>query len=436
MLRSLNTNNNATSNEWDTYIESKMERLLSAFTADDIMSMDEELNEMIMKKKIQQTKKIHPYPVHHTEKSGWFTNVDDPTQPTGLRKIRKSTEDGLWETLAKWYFDNNINATLEDVYAKWIEEKRTPKNASTIKRLKAAWKAYYINEPQSKDIISKPLHMLTALTLKEWAEFLLRKYYPVDTKMFSRIFTIINQCFEYAADEDRHIVESNTWQKARKKINKELIFRKPAGSDEAQVFTDDERRTIRQEVENDLVTYKKQSSSAGLQVLFLFETGLRIGECCGLKWTDIKDGRLYIRRQADNDGVREWTKTESGYRDIPLTERALQILDEVKSYNSEHGYHAEWIFQSVNSDYDYRLSYNAADRKLRKLCKRIDTLTKSPHKCRKTCISALLDCPYINKRTVQRFAGHKDLSTTLDYYSFERRNKEEQAIAINNALKL
>lgn len=436
MVKSNYTSNNATTNDWNTFIESKMERLLSAFTADDIMSVDEELNEMIMKKKIQQTKKNHPYPVHHTEKSGWFTNVDDPTQPTGLRKIRKSTEDGLWEALAKWYFDNNINATLEDVYAKWIEAKSTPKNASTIKRLNAEWKAYYINEPKSKEIISKPLHLLTALTLKEWAESLLRKYYPVDTKMFSRIFSIINQCFEYAADEDRHIVEANAWQKARKKINKDLIIRKRVASDESQVFNDDERRILREEVEKDLSTYKKQASTAGLQILFLLETALRIGECCGLRWTDIKNNRLYICRQADNDGVREWTKTEAGYRDIPLTDRALQILDDVKTFNAEHGYQAEWIFQSDNPDYDYRLSYNAADRKLRKLCKRIDTVTKSPHKCRKTCISTLLDSPDINERTVQRFAGHKDLSTTLANYCFERRSKEEQAIAINNALKL
>ncbi len=40
----------------------------------------------------------------------------------------------------------------------------------------------------------------------------------------------------------------------------------------------------------------------------LFETGVRIAKCCGLKWTDAKDGRLYISRQADNNGVREWTK--------------------------------------------------------------------------------------------------------------------------------
>lgn len=272
------------------------------------------------------------------------------------------------------------------------------------------------------------------LMLREWAESLLKKHYPVDKKKFSRIFSIVNQCFEYASDEDVQIVPANTWQKARKKINRELIVSKPLPSDEAQVFTDDERRQIKVMVYEDLKRYIKHPTSAGLEILFLFETGLRISECTGLKWSDIKNGRLYIRRQATNEGVKEWTKTDAGFRDIPLTTEALRILDDVKQFNEEHGFTAEWIFQGNNPDYDYRLSYNAADRKLRKLCVRLDTVSKSSHKCRKTCISTLLDSPLINNRTVQRFAGHQDISTTLGYYSFERKSKEEQAKAIDLAL--
>lgn len=402
----------------------------------DTMDLDEVLNILEMKKKIQQAKAMHPYEIHHTEASGYFTSVDDDTQPTGKRKIRRSSLDSLWEALASWYIDNPKNATLTDVYAKWLEWKETPTNADNIIRIKAEWKAYYETEPRSRDIISTPLSKLTPLMLREWAEYLLKKHYPVDRKKFSRMFSIINQCFEYASDEDINITPCNTWVKAKKKINKDLITSKPLPSDEEQVFTDEERRMLKQMVHDDLKRYKKQPTSAGLQILFLFETALRIAECCGLKWSDIRNGRLYIRRQATNDGVKEWTKSDSGYRDIPLTTEAQRILEEVKTYNAEHGFTAEWIFQSNNPDYDYRISYNAADRKLRKLCNRLDTIVKSPHKCRKTCISALLDSPNINNRTVQRFAGHKDLSTTFGYYSFERKSKEEQAKAIDEALRV
>lgn len=402
----------------------------------DKIELDEVLNIINMRKRIQQAKAMHPYEIHHTKASGYFTNVDDLSQPTGKRKIRRSSEESLWDALAEWYLDNNNNLTLAELYDKWLEWKRTPKNQDNIRRIQASWKAYYLNEPSSKELLEKPMACITPLMLREWAEALLKKHYPVDKKKFSRMFSIINQCFEYASDEDIKIVSENTWLRARKKINKDLITNAPMPSDEEQVFTDEERRQLKLMVHDDLVRYRKQASSAGLQILFLFETALRIGECCGLKWTDVKNNRLYIRRQATNEGVKEWTKSTAGYRDIPLTKEAQRILQEVADFNRVHGYTAEWIFQSDNPEYDYRLSYNAADRKLRKLCNRLDTAVKSPHKCRKTCISALLDCPGINNRTVQRFAGHQDLSTTFSYYSFERKSKEEQAEAIDSALSL
>lgn len=414
-------------------MEENIKELQSILNNDNI-EVDEVLNILKMKKYIQQAKQLHPYEIHYTEKSGYFTNVDDATQPNGLRKIRRSTKESLWDALANWYLDNRNNITLTELYVKWLNWKRTPHNQDNIQRIEAAWKVYYQDEPLSKEILQKPVNRVTSLMLREWAESLLRKYYPVDKKKFSRMFTIVNQCFEFASDEDYAYVAVNTWQKARKKINKSLIAAKPMSADEEQVFTDEERRALKTMVREDMERYKKQPTSAGLQILFLFETGLRIGECCGLKWTDIRNNRLYIRRQANNNGVKEWTKSADGYRDIPLTTEAQKILQEVEAYNQEHGFRAEWIFQSDNCEYDYRLGYNAADRKLRKLCRRLDTVIKSPHKCRKTCISTLLDNPNVNNRTVQRFAGHKDISTTFGYYNFDRKSKEEQAEAINQAL--
>lgn len=406
----------------------------------DIIEMDEMLDKVLeMRKRIQQIKQIkemHPYEIHSTEKSGWFTNVDDASQPTGKRKIRRANEESFWDAMIDWYFTHTEkNITFRQLFDKWINWKTTPNNEANIKRIQTSWKAYYLNEPLSKKLLETPVSKITSLMLREWAESLMKIHQP-DTKKFSRMFSIVNQCFEFASDEDIAIVNDNTWQKARKKLNKSLLSQSSTPVDETQVFTDEERRQIKIMVREDLIKYKHHPTSAGLQILFLFETGLRIGECCGLKWSDIKNNRLYIRRQADNSRVKEWTKTTSGYRDIPLTREAQRILKEVAEFNNEQGYTAEWIFQSNNPKYDYRLSYNSADRKLRKLCTRLDSEMKSPHKCRKTCISTLLDNPNVNNRTVQRFAGHSDLATTYKFYNFERKSKEEQAEAIDIALAI
>ena len=403
----------------------------------DIAEIEGMLNSIKTKQRHLQAQMLHKNPIHYTQKSGWFTEVDDITMPNGKRKIRKSTEEKLHEALAEWYIDNAAcRVSIEYMFNKWIEWKRTPANGSNIDRIMISWKTYYVNEPLSQQIIHKPVTQITSLELRVWAENIIKKYYPVDRKKFSRIFSIINNCYEFASDEDYNMVSSNLWLKARKKINPDLIVPITTPPDDTQVFTEDERRLMRKMVFEDLDTYSDRPTSAGLQILFMLETGLRIGECCGLKWSDVRGGRLYIQRQARNDGVKEWTKTTNGYRNIPLTNEAKRLLDVIQKFNEEHGFTAEWIFQSDKAEYDYRLSYNAANNKLAKLCKRMNSVKKSPHKLRKTCLSTLLDNPRVNNRTVQRFAGHSDITTTITYYNFDRSTKEEQAKAINDALYL
>lgn len=406
-------------------------------TDDDIMEIQAALEELEMKKRLKLAKQMHKNPVYHSEKSGWITTIEDDNFPGGKRKIRKSTEEKLWEALAAWYLDNpNKDISLAEIYELWLDWKRTPSNTANINRLQISWNSYYANEPLSQELINKPLRKLTSMELRNWAENLLKKHYPVNNKKFSRMFQILNECYEYAADEDVNIVKENLWTRAKKKINKSLITVYATPSDETQVFSNEERRQMKQMVYDDLIQYSNRPTSAGLQILFLFETGLRIGECCGLKWSDVKNGRLYIQRQADNEGVKEWTKTTNGYRNIPLTKEALSILEDVRKYNEEHNHTAEWIFQSDNPAYDYRLSYDSANNKLRKLCIRLGTEIKTVHKIRKTTLSTLLDSPGISNRTVQRFAGHSDITTTQRYYNFERRSQEEQAKAIDEALSL
>ncbi len=76
---------------------SKLDDLLSYTLYDDKMVYNEVLNMITMKKNIQQAKKMHPYQIHYTEKSGWFTEVDDATRPTGKRKVRRCSEESLWK---------------------------------------------------------------------------------------------------------------------------------------------------------------------------------------------------------------------------------------------------------------------------------------------------------------------------------------------------
>ncbi len=417
---------------WDSALRLQLQSCLDSDKVDtDIVS--ETLRKM---KRLKETKALHKAPIHYTEASKWFTTVEDPTRKNHRRIIKRATEQELWESLDAWYHGEREVVTLQTVYPKWLKEKEMPNNAENIKRLKASWQAYYLKEPLSRDIINSPLSDLTPIKLHDWAEEMLRKHYPVDQQKFSRIFGIAAECLDYAAYHQLGGLTATPWPLAKSRITKGLITRKPTPADEDQVFTEEERLELWRLVYEDLERYPRQASSAGLQILFIMETGLRIGEACGLKWSDIRKGRLYVRRQATNEGVKDFVKTASGYRDIHLTPEVLKILDDVRQFNEDHGFTREWVFQSSNEKYDGRLSYNACDRKLRKLCARMDTPIKSPHKLRKTCISKLLDDKSINERTVQHMAGHADLSTTHQYYHYCRQDKAQQEAAIDNLFSL
>lgn len=392
-----------------------------------------------MKIKIKNALSQHNHKIYSSEKCGFFTDVDDPTRKDGLRRIRKCSEEKLMLALVDWYEKkNNTKSTLTNVYELWIDSKQTPTNESNIKRIQAAWNSYYIREPISQTIISTPMNELTTSQLVKWGNDMLKKNTPVDAKKFNRMFGIINNCFRYAISDDDNAfnVTVNTWERAKEKLNPSLISKPCTPPDEEQIFTNDEIQMMDTLVHDDLRQRPNGTSSAGLQILFLLQTGLRIGECCGLKWSDIKNGELTVQRQATNETVKENTKTSAGRRTIHLTKKALEILDEVNAFNQRKGYTAEWVFQSGNPNYDYRLSYDAANLKLKRLCKELDTVNKTPHKLRKTCLSILLDDPNISKRTVQRFAGHSDIRTTEAFYHFERRSRAEQAAAIDRALDI
>lgn len=409
--------------------------LLQEIAKNDIVNIGDVLAKLEMASRRQKVKVLHNHTIGYSDKSGYYTQVDeiDANGKKGRKIIRKSTEEKLWQALESWYLDKKNSVTLNDVYAEWLNWKAVPGvNDKTIKRNQASWKAYY----EKSSIVKKPMCKLTVKELRDWAEQTIRANNPpIDPGKKSRIFSIANGCFEYACDPDMGYLQMNNWEIAKKKINKALFCaRQQPTDDETQVFTEEQEAKIKEMVLADLKKYAKQPTSAGYQILLGFQTGMRIGELCGLKWIDIHDGEIHVQRMADNESVTEHAKTDAGRRSIPITPDAQWVLDEVRKYNDAHGFSAEWVFQGKNPRYDYRLSYHAAGRKLEKLCNRLHTIKKSPHKLRKTCLSALMDAPNVNDRAVTNFAGHKDSSTTQRFYNFNRRGREETAAAIAQAL--
>lgn len=171
-----------------------------------------------------------------------------------------------------------------------------------------------------------------------------------------------------------------------------------------------------------------------LTIPLLFLTGMRIGEIVALKYEDITDNSILIRRTEVNDyifnkeenvfvyngkKVEDHAKTDRGERSIPLTAGAKQIIDMVENTSMRYNYYDNgYIFCPASK----RIVSNTIDHKIYQYCEDLGMPKKSAHKIRKTYISQMINGG-IDLDTVCRVSGHVDLKTTLQsyYYCLERK---------------
>lgn len=102
------------------------------------------------------------------------------------------------------------------------------------------------------------------------------------------------------------------------------------------VFTGEEEKEIFSFVES------QDPTLLNYGILLAFETGLRCGELSALEWKDVSDGKINVHNTEikfkDEDGVvrhevRDYPKTEAGFREIILTDRAKRILRVIRTLN-------------------------------------------------------------------------------------------------------
>lgn len=155
----------------------------------------------------------------------------------------------------------------------------------------------------------------------------------------------------------------------------------------------------------------------------LLTTGIRRGECYGLKWQDVdlENMLIHIERNVTytkTDGLQIGPpKTDLGIRDIPLTKHTTSLLSVYKAHLS-HSYtieHSMFVFPSAESPYEpHQPAY--ITKHMKKFMKRIGLPDMSPHDLRHTCASLLLQSG-ADIKSVQDILGHADASTTLNYYA-------------------
>ena len=156
----------------------------------------------------------------------------------------------------------------------------------------------------------------------------------------------------------------------------------------------------------------------------LITTGIRRGECVGLKWQDVnlEEGWIKVSRNvtycSGNGIVIGTPKTAHSNRVIPLLQSAVDLLKRYR-VNIQGRYpnvnlEQTFLFPSLSSPLTPR-DPNSVTRRLKRFMKRYGLPDLSPHDLRHSCATLLL-ASGADVKSVQEILGHSDASTTLIFY--------------------
>ena len=157
-------------------------------------------------------------------------------------------------------------------------------------------------------------------------------------------------------------------------------------------------------------------------------TGLRKGEICGLKWSDVdfESGKLRVQRAVTRQkgGIRIGeTKTDTGMRVIVLPPSVLDMLRRRKTEAL-----SEWIFYKLTNPCE-PMSPDAAYRKLKVILKHAELPLIRFHDLRHTFATHATDGG-VDPKTLSGILGHTNASFTLDTYTHVTTDMQKKASAV------
>lgn len=201
----------------------------------------------------------------------------------------------------------------------------------------------------------------------------------------------------------------------------------------------------------------------------LLGTGIRYGECAGLTWNDIDFEKkvvcishsMHYRCKNDKEGHRYFItspKTVNAYRDIPLSEDMMSLLELQKQYQKKMKIRQDIVIDGrrgfiFTSRLGYPYTHEGAVASIRRIVKRANEWEEvraklenrkpvvlpeklTPHVFRHTFATKLVlaDVPYETTKIVM---GHSSIKTTMDIYAhIKHDNKKSMRADIGNVVSI
>lgn len=335
------------------------------------------------------------------------------TDKSGKRRqqyFKKLQECRNWLADAQFEDEHgNINAssnmTVDAWFEYWISEVKGKTirwtTAETYRNQYSASVKEVIGNMQICDV--KPLHCQRVLNIAS------EKYAKSTEEHIRKMMVTM---FGDAAENG--LIRSNP-------VKKSVKCRRGCGA-QAKVLTLEEHRKFLGEA-NESVYYRHFS--------FVLQTGVRESELRGLKWNDIDFVNRAVRVQRSliyDSGkgkfIESPTKTESGVRDIPLTQEALEILSCIKQESRKiiPIEFSDYVFLNKHGKPVTNAGYSDCTSRI---CKRAGIKQVSMHTLRHTFATRCIESG-MKPKTLQKIMGHSNISITMNLYVHITENEKEK----------
>jgi integrase len=328
-------------------------------------------------------------------------------------------KDGRWEGRYIESYRSDGKAKYKSVYAHTYREVRLKlKNRAALKKINivnvsvAEWTAHYLKLQKDKVKIStmkvynrylnnyiQPFFKSIGLYRlnKELLQAFVNSLSKLSPSTVKGIFSLLREALKLA--NKSNYIEPIWLDVELPKLKKHKI----------NVFTKEEQKLIEKSL-------KFEGDSADIGILICLYTGLRIGEVCGLKWSDIDFisktmtvNRTIQRMTIDNKSILKELppKSETSHRRIPIPEFLLEKLKNVKSQNSvQYVLHTDFHAMDPRTfQYQYK-----------KILERAGVRYANAHTLRHTFSVRALEVGF-DIKTLSEILGHADAAVTLKIYA-------------------
>lgn len=347
--------------------------------------------------------------IYHRKDGRWEGRYTDGFKSDGKRRYRSVYAKSYGEVkemllkiqVSQQTTTSKCNLTVKSLFAEWLSYKSIHVKESTISNYRFKIEKHLLTvfgDLKFRDLSPKLIYDFIHMKQSE----------GLSAKYISDILIILKSMAKYAA-KTHHCLNEIADVELPKVCKKEL---KP--------YSKEQQTILKSELLKDVTLPK-------LGILLCLYTGIRIGELCALKWSDIdlQNSTLHISKTCQRIRCKNGTrvvitspKSVSSVRDIPLPSFLIGILEEFESSDSDHYFLSETTKIVEPRTMQYR--FKAILKKAKLLSTNFHSLR---HMFATNCIEIGFDV-----KTLSEILGHGTVELTLNRYVHSSDNRKRECM--------